>query len=171
MENGKWKMENDEKMADRLPLGFRFSFSKTCAACGAENRRETARFCDVCGKLLAEEYEPLDNLRASYGLQGKSFDLRVENEKTDEDLFEQNKNPVAETAWACFVYSLVPYLGILFVPLTFGISGLGCLHAVRKPHSGGKQLSLISFFLSFVVLAIQLVLWRLLYFVPKIPAF
>ena len=167
MENGKRKIDYEDKTANRRLFGFRSLFGKNCAACGAENRGETARFCNVCGKLLAEEYQPLDNLRASYGLQGKSFEF----ENANETLFEQNKNAVAETAWACFVYSLVPYLGILFVPLTFGISGLGYFYAVREPRSGGKKLSLVSFYASFIVLTIQIFLWWLLYFVPKIPTF
>ena len=49
--------------------------SLTCAACGAEARRETASFCLVCGKSLDEDYQPLDTLRASYRLQGKSVSI------------------------------------------------------------------------------------------------
>ena len=86
-----------------------------CAACGAEARRETASFCLVCGKSLDEDYQPLDSLRASYRLQGKSFSVE---KKEDTNLFERNKNSISQTAWACLVYSIVPYLGILFVPFT-----------------------------------------------------
>ena len=139
-----------------------------CVACGTEARRDTAQFCLVCGKLLCEDYEPLDNLRASYRLQGQSF--LVENARREEvvDLFEQNANTVSQMAWACFVYSLVPYLGILFIPLTFLVGGFGYFASLRQPHLGGRKLALISFGLSFVVLAIQIFLWWLLYIIPEL---
>lgn len=141
--------------------------NSTCSACGSEIARDSARFCNVCGKLLFEEYQPLDNLRASYNLQGKSFEFQ---QKLPEEtlLFEQNKNQMSETAWACLVYSMVPYLGILFVPFTFLIGGFGYANAIRQPQIGGKKLAITSIYLSFAVLAIQLFLWWLLYFIPQI---
>lgn len=139
-----------------------------CPACGAKAKRKTAKFCRVCGKLLREDYEPLDNLRASYRLQGKSF--LIEKSKTEEiiSLFPKNENSVSETAWACLVYSFVPYLGILFVPLAFAVGIFGVAVSFHRPSSGGRKLALISAALSFVVLAIQIFLWRLLYFIPEI---
>ena len=171
MENGKWKMENAESKTRRDD----FSVFKTplsdkmvCSACGTEAARGNAKFCLICGKLLREDYQPLDTLRASYRLQGRSF--LVENAPREEikDLFEMNKNSVSETAWACFVYSLVPYLGILFIPLTLVIGGFGYAVSFRQPHLGGRQLSLVSVGLSFVVLVIQIFLWWLLYIIPEI---
>ncbi len=143
-------------------------FKVVCVACGTEARRETAQFCLVCGKLLREDYEPLDALRSSYRLQGQSF--LVENARREEvvDLFEQNTNTISQMAWACFVYSLVPYLGVLFVPLTFFVGGFGYFVSLRQPHLGGRKLALISFGLSFVVLAIQIFLWWLLYIIPEL---
>jgi hypothetical protein len=117
---------------------------------------------------LREDYEPLDRLRASYNLQGKSFGFDAQEKKEITNLFEQNKNSVAQTAWACLVYSFVPYLGILFVPFTFFISGFGFIVASRQPHLGGRNLSLVSFLLSFIVLAVQIFLWWLLYIIPEI---
>lgn len=139
-----------------------------CSACGTEARRDTAKFCLICGKLVCEDYEPLDNLRSSYRLQGQSF--LVENARREKvaDLFEQNENAVSQMAWACFVYSLVPYLGILFIPLTFLVGGFGYFVSLRQPHLGGRKLALISFGLSFVVLAIQIFLWWLLYIIPDL---
>ena len=143
-------------------------FKVVCVACGTEARRETAQFCLVCRKLLREDYEPLDALRSSYRLQGQSF--LVENARREEvvDLFEQNTNTVSQMAWACFVYSLVPYLGVLFVPLTFLVGGFGYFVSLRQPHLGGRKLALISFGLSFVILAIQIFLWWLLYIIPEL---
>jgi len=113
VENGKWKTENEKRHQGREEFSaFDSSVSagKFCSACGAEAMREKAKFCPVCGKLLREDYQPLDNLRASYRLQGKFF--LVENAKKEEitNLFPKNENSISETAWACLVYSFVPYL-------------------------------------------------------------
>ncbi len=171
MENGKWKMEDEERDSERDKLSiFRYSFSieKICSACGAEARRANARFCPVCGKLLIEDYEPLDSLRSSYRLQGQTF--LVENAKREEitNLFPKNENSVSETAWACLVYSLVPYLGILFVPLAFAVGLVGVAVSFQKANLGGRKLAFASVALSFVVLAIQIFLWWLLYIIPEL---
>jgi hypothetical protein len=139
-----------------------------CSACGAEARRGNAKFCLICGKLLREDYQPLDTLRASYHLQGKSFEFQKPEIEEVKDLFEQNKNPISEMAWACLVYSFVPYLGILFIPFTFLIGGYGYLIALRQPHLGGRKLALISIVISFIVLAVQIFLWWLLYIIPEL---
>jgi hypothetical protein len=143
--------------------------NRRCSACGAEAQRLGAKFCLICGKNLREDYQPLDSIRASYRLQGKTFSL-AETKPHEEikNLFETNKNSVSETAWACLVYSLVPYLGILFVPLAFLIGGAGVFVSYRKPYLGGRKLSLASIGLSAVVLVVQLFLWWLLYIVPEL---
>jgi len=142
--------------------------NRRCSACGMEARRGNAKFCLVCGKILREDYQPLDTLRSSYRLQGQSF--LVENAKREEvtNLFKQNENSVSQMAWACFVYSLVPYLGILFIPFTFVVGGCGYFVSLRQPHLGGRKLALVSFGLSFVVLAVQVFLWWLLYIIPEL---
>lgn len=137
-----------------------------CAACGAEAQRETAKYCLVCGKLLNEGFQPLDTLRASYRLQGKSFEF--EQTKQITNLFEQNKNSISQMAWASLVYSMVPYLGILFIPFTFFIGGFGYVAALRQPNIGGRKLALMSITFSFVVLAVQIFLWWLLYIIPEL---
>lgn len=142
--------------------------NRNCSACGAMIVRQTARFCNVCGKVLFEDYQPLDNLRSSYNLQRQSFEFRLEEDNETPDLFEQNKNSAAHTAWACLVYSMVPYLGILFVPFTFIVGGFGYAAALRNPQLGGKRLAVMSIGLSFIVLSVQMLLWWLLYIVPKL---
>lgn len=142
--------------------------NRMCSACGAVARRGNAKFCLVCGKLLREDYQPLDTLRASYRMQGRSFEFRDSEVLEIKDLFEQNKNSVAHTAWACLVYSFVPYLGILFIPFTFFIGGFGYLAALRQPQLGGRRLALLSIAFSFVVLAVQIFLWWLLYIIPEL---
>ena len=136
-----------------------------CVACGTQARRETASFCLVCGKSLDEDYEPLDSLRASYRLQGKSFSVE---KKEVTNLFERNKNSISQTAWACLVYSFVPYLGILFVPFTVGIGSFAYLTAIRQPDLGGRKMALMSISISFIVLAVQIFLWWLLYIIPEL---
>ncbi len=171
MENGKRKVKNENRESNREKLStFHFPLS-VCNACGTESRRGNAKFCLICGKLLREDYQPLDTLRASYRMQGKSLDFKTaEIEEREEiiDLFEQNKNTVSQTAWACLVYSFVPYLGIIFIPLTFFIGGFGYITALRQPQLGGRKLALISISFSFIVLAVQIFLWWLLYIIPEL---
>ncbi len=139
-----------------------------CVACGTTAERNSAKYCLVCGKILSEDYQPLDALRSSYRMQGKSF--LVENAEKEEitDLFEVNKNAVSEMAWASFVYSMVPFLGILFIPVTMIMGSFGVGVALRHPSAGGKKLSLISVGLSIPVLGIQIFLWWLLYIIPEL---
>ena len=171
MENGKWKTENK----DRPSGGAEFSAARrpssrhvVCSACGAESERESARFCRVCRKPLFEDYEPLDALRASYRLQGKTLQFEREQKREDLSLFEENKNPASSTAWAFVVYSLVPYLGILFCPGAILMGGVGIYVSYRKPYLGGGKTSVYSIALSFIIFAVQVFLWWLLYLIPEL---
>lgn len=160
---------SDKKLDFAPSPRLRISASLICSACGSEARRENAKFCLTCGKFLREGYQPLDSLRASYRLQGKGFAIEERGKREEvKNLFEENKNTVSETAWACVVYSFVPYLGILFVPLAFLVGSFGVVVSYRKPYLGGRRLSLASVALSFVVLVVQIFLWWLLYIIPEI---
>ena len=143
--------------------------NESCSACGTPIERRFAKYCRVCGKFLFEDYQPLDNLRASYRMQGKAivFEKNVEREEVG-NLFEINENGVSNTTWACFVYSLVPYIGIIFIPLTFLFGGFSLFISIKNPALGGQKLALVSMTLSFVVLAIQILLWWLLYIIPTL---
>lgn len=141
----------------------------TCSACGAQGPRTGARFCLTCGKLMSEGYQPLDTLRASYNLLGKELKFAPVIPAVEEgNLFEENKNNVAQTAWACVVYSMVPYLGILFIPFAFLIGGAGVVVAHRQPQLGGRKLAVSCIALSAFLLAVQIFLWYLLYIIPEI---
>jgi len=140
--------------------------NQNCSACGTQIEREFAKFCRVCGKLLLEDYEPLDTLRASYRLQGKSFQFEQKEKITN--LFAENKNSASSTASAFVVYSLVPYLGILFCPGAFLMGGIGIFVSYRKPFLGGGRTSLYSLVLSVIIFAIQILLWWLLYLIPEL---
>ncbi len=140
-----------------------------CPACGSDVQSDGV-ICRICGKRLSEGYQPLDLLRASYRLQGKPLVKMHETESflAEENLFETNKNSASETAFACFVYSLVPYLGIIFIPLALIAGSYGIFVAETNPELGGKKLSLISLSLSLFVLILQILLWWLLYLIPEI---
>ncbi len=147
------RTENDERLS--------------CSACGAMGLRGSAKFCLVCGKLLAEDYQPLDSIRSSYGLQRMVLDTGSERFADAPGLFmSEYRNTASQLAWACFIYSLVPYLGILFVPVTivFGVAGHSI--ASRRGETGDRSLRAIA--LSFVVLAVQMLLWWLLYVIPTL---
>lgn len=161
MESGKWKTENAEREAGREKFSvFHFPLSIVCPACGTAATRDFAKFCRVCGKLLLEEYQPLDTLRASYRLQGKSFQVADKEEAAD--LFTEDKNFAASTASAFVVYSLVPYLGILFCPGAFLMGGIGAFISYRQPSLGGGRTSVYSIVLSVIIFVIQILLWWLL---------
>jgi hypothetical protein len=171
MNNGKRIMDNEKSLPRREKLSivnYPLSIAQTCAACGAEIGREFAKYCRVCGKFLPEDYQPLDTLRASNRLHGKTVIAEKNRMEKAENLFEINENSVSQTAWACLVYSLVPYLGIVFVPLTMIVGSFGVFTSFQKPWLGGRKLSLATISLSLVVLAVQILLWWLLYIIPTL---
>lgn len=136
-----------------------------CPACYSSRIEEDAKQCDVCGKLLSEGFQPLDAIRSSYGLQRKKLDFQQVS--ITESLFEDKRPIASSAAWACTVYSMVPYLGVLFVPFAIVFGGLGYLKD-RRPGSGATQATLAPVALSMILLAIQVLLWWLLYLIPEI---
>ena len=152
----------------QIPNSQTQTANRNCSACGAEAKRELSRFCRVCGKLLTEDYQPLDRLRASYRLQGRKFQFESDLPENEINLFEENKNSASETASAFVVYSLVPYLGILFCPGAFLMGGIGAFVSYRKPFLGGGKSSIYSIVLSVIIFAIQILLWWLLYIIPEL---
>lgn len=70
-------------------------------------------------------------------------------------------------AWACTVYSMVPYLGILFVPFAIAAGGFGYIAALRNPGIGGERTALVCIGVGVILLAIQILFWWLLYLVPQ----
>ena len=81
---------------------------------------------------------------------------------------EDNRGGVAAIARAFATYSLVPYLGILFCPGAVLIGGFGVARSYReeqlKQHRKTCYISLVT---GIVVLAVQLLLWWILYKVPE----
>lgn len=141
---------------------------RRCSACGAQARRRFAKYCLDCGKSLWEDYQPLDNLRASYRLQGKNISPKQVQKSELTNLFRKAENSALELAWAFLVYSMVPYLGILFTPGAIFMSSIGAISAYRHPDSEGLKSSIYNIFLSLLVLSIQFLLWWLLYMIPTL---
>src|SRR5688500_3559424 len=83
-------------------------------------------------------------------------------------LFEPSRPLAAETAWPCNVYSMVPYLGVIFLPLAFAIGGFGFFDAQRKNRPKESRGAIRSIALSLILLAVQIFLWWLLYIIPEI---
>lgn len=153
---------------EKLPVREDVGRTQFCAACGAEARRDFVKYCSVCGKRMGEGYVPLDAIRASYNLPANFAVEPVLFQEESGNLFEQNKNTVSQTAWACVVYSMMPYLGILFLPFAFAVGGAGYFVSLRQPHRGGRRLAVICVLLSVVILGIQIFLWWLLYIIPDV---
>ncbi|MBX3268361.1 MAG: hypothetical protein KF831_16810 [Acidobacteria bacterium] len=140
-----------------------------CSACGTSVRFSEEKFCPVCNKLLSEDYQPLDSLRSSYGLQRQTLQMGEAGVVSAEQVFGvRRENNLAELSWACFVYSLVPYLGILFIPVTFLLGTAAGIASVRRDDRAGMRLGFGTVAGSLPVLAVQILLWWLLYLIPEL---
>jgi hypothetical protein len=76
---------------------------------------------------------------------------------------------LAATAKAFATYSLVPYLGIVFCPGAVLLGTVGVVKSYRSDHVSsdpGRGVCYISLIVGLVVLAVQLLLWWILYQVP-----
>ncbi|MBC7795314.1 MAG: hypothetical protein H7Z37_00415 [Pyrinomonadaceae bacterium] len=137
--------------------------------CNAEKTRATAKFCRKCGReVIADDsiYVPLADLKASYNLKNKS--LNNTRQIQQNALFATNKNGASTTAIAFVVYSLVPFLGILFCPGALFMSVVGLSVSFAKPHLGGRETSVLSLFFGSFITLVQLLLWWLLFLIPEL---
>jgi len=74
------------------------------------------------------------------------------------------------TARAFATYSLVPYLGIVFCPGAVVLGTVGVVRSYRSqqlPHDSSRGVCYASTVTGLVVLAVQLLLWWMLYQVPR----
>jgi hypothetical protein len=133
-----------------------------CAACGTKGFRPSASYCPVCGKAAGEGYEPLDALRSGYDLQRADLATSLAPSRPGVAADDGN-HPVADAAWALVVYSMVPYLGILFTPFALGTAA----YAIGMQVSG-RRLAKMSLGIGIATLAVQLLLWWLLYVIPEL---
>ena len=83
-------------------------------------------------------------------------------------LFEERRTLVSNTAWACTVYAMVPYIGIVFILPALLTGGFSYFRARRRDLAEEERQAVICIGVSLVVLSIQVVLWWLLYLIPEI---
>jgi len=70
------------------------------------------------------------------------------------------------TARAFATYSLVPYLGIVFCPGAVVLGTVGVVRSYRSQHDSSRRVCYVSTIVGVVVLAVQLLLWWVLYRAP-----
>jgi hypothetical protein len=93
--------------------------------------------------------------------------LRMEGEMSNADqtpLFEESSGFTQSMAWACVVYSLVPFLGLIFVPAAFVFAFI----EISRKREDLRRNKLFVFPAAAAVAAVQLVLWWLLYVIPDL---
>jgi hypothetical protein len=89
---------------------------------------------------------------------------RPDIDQNADPLFEPEANPGSSTAWASLVYSLVPLLGIVFVPFAFAFG----IHSVLRAAGPRVSREAIKLFIAtFIILCAQLGLWWLLFLIPE----
>jgi hypothetical protein len=76
-------------------------------------------------------------------------------------------NGLAGTAKAFATYSLVPYLGILFCPGAVLFGTVGVVRSYRSHDTSVRSVCYLSTAVGLVVLAVQLLLWWILYQAPR----
>ena len=95
--------------------------------------------------------------------------LSVKNTRHEsEPLFDMRENTAAEMAWACAVYAMIPYLGIIFTPFAVIFGSLGLYKGFYEKNRSGYRRSLQSVIFSVILFFIHVFLWWLLYAVPKL---
>lgn len=153
-----WKIESvqDSEAASRAGT------KHTCPACGSSTVR--ASICEVCGKIVGEGFQPLDAIRSSSRIEGRPL-AAAQPVRLDNDDRPELAN---DAAWACAVYSMVPYLGILFAPLAIVIGGIKYLRREPGPVAGHRRTGLMAMVAGVVLLCFQVFLWWLLYIIPEL---
>ena len=77
---------------------------------------------------------------------------------------------LAGTARAFATYSLVPYLGIVFCPCAVVLGTVGVVRSYRSqpvPNESPRRTFYATMIVGLAVLAVQLLLWWILYQVPQ----
>jgi hypothetical protein len=74
----------------------------------------------------------------------------------------------SSVTFACNIYSMVPYIGIVFVPFATIFGGRDYLTARRDADHEGARSAVRFLALSFVIVVFQVFLWGLLYIVPTL---
>jgi hypothetical protein len=80
---------------------------------------------------------------------------------------DNKNNDASATARAFVIYSLVPYLGILFSPGAVVMSGFDLLKSYRDQQRVARTAACVTLILGTLILIGQLLLWWILYKVPE----
>lgn len=101
-------------------------------------------------------------------------DARAMNIPESQNIFVQRgRNGALASAWACVAYSLVPYLGILFIPAGVVFAVYGIYTERNKPNVNTPKRIVVMSGIALAITAVQLFFWWLLYVIPtlglKIP--
>lgn len=83
------------------------------------------------------------------------------------DPFAERPTLASTTAWALTVYSMMPYLGVLFLPFAFAAAVYGYRRSKRESDADGIGYARTCIYLSVFILTAQLFLWWLFYIVPE----
>ena len=110
----------------------------SCPACGAMVTRFADGSCGVCGKLLREGFQPLDAIRSSHRMQRVRLNMPDAGSTDSIVLFEERRSLVSNTAWACTVYSMVPYIGVVFILPALLTGGFSYFRAAAQPGRRGS---------------------------------
>ncbi|MDQ1612274.1 MAG: hypothetical protein QOG00_2205 [Pyrinomonadaceae bacterium] len=145
-----------------------------CPACGAEARRENARYCATCGRGLGERaYAPADSLLASYHQQRSRpamlSELTTAAATTGVSVggttrvlaFDNEGNTSAAIAFVLICSALVPFIGILFCPLAVFAGSVGLFEAWLVPRVGGARLAASCIGFGFLIAGAQVLLFQL----------
>jgi hypothetical protein len=149
----------------RLQLKDQDRKAPRCPACG-NSTLNAAEVCSVCDKLLSEGFQPLDAIKSSHRMQRKRFNF-PEPTGPGQQLFDSERSLASDPAFACMVYSMVPYIGIVFTPLAIVLGLRSYLLSRRRSDSEQERQALFCIGGSILVLGIQIFLWWLLYFIPE----
>ena len=91
--------------------------------------------------------------------------LRTTTATESLELFADGNALRSNPAWACTVYAMVPYLGVLFIPPALLMSGYLLVRAERPDEARNAMLCIT---VGSIILVVQLILWWLLYLIPEI---
>jgi hypothetical protein len=79
----------------------------------------------------------------------------------------QDKPLSSRSAFACNIYSMVPFIGVVFLPIALVFGSVGYIRARRAGNKSDLRFGVGSLVLTLAVAGVQVFLWWLLYIVPR----
>lgn len=81
---------------------------------------------------------------------------------------QRGRNGALASAWACVVYSLVPYLGILFIPVGVVFAIYGIYTERNKQGVNNLKRLAVTGVITLAITFIQLFFWWALFIIPTL---